>query len=88
MDPVTHIASGGLGGRALRDYFPGRSFTFYVIAAAMIPDIDNFVGIGNPELYLIHHRGITHSFLGGLVVACLLAGLFLLVENVVVAAAE
>jgi inner membrane protein len=76
MDPVTHIASGGLGGRALRDYFPGRSFTFYVIAAAMIPDIDNFVGIGNPELYLIHHRGITHSFLGGLVVACLLAGLF------------
>jgi len=75
MDPVTHFASGALGGRALRDKFPGRAIAFLTIAAALLPDIDNFIGIGNPELYLIHHRGITHSFFGGLLLAAGLAGL-------------
>jgi len=76
MDPLTHIASGGLGGRALKGRFPGKTISFFAIAAALIPDVDNFIGIGNPELYLIHHRGITHSFIGGLGLAALLAGLF------------
>jgi inner membrane protein len=76
MDPVTHLATGGLGGRALKERFPGRAVVLLTITAALIPDVDNFVGIGNPELYMIHHRGITHSFLGGLGIALLLAALF------------
>lgn len=75
MDPVTHIVSGALGGRALRDRFPTRLVYALCILAAWIPDIDNFVGLG-PEEYLLHHRGITHSVLGILVQALLLTGVF------------
>lgn len=75
MDPITHLTTGGLGGRVLRGFFPGRAITLLTVTAALIPDIDNFIGIGNPELYLIHHRGITHSLTGGLGIALALAGL-------------
>jgi inner membrane protein len=76
MDPVTHFTTGALGARALREVFTGRSIALLTITAALIPDIDNFIGLGNPELYLIHHRGITHSFLGGFTIAIALAGIF------------
>ena len=73
MDPVTHSAAGLLGGQAVRHWFGGRAILLFTLIAALIPDIDNFVGRGNPELYLIHHRGITHSLLGGLALALALA---------------
>lgn len=75
MDPVTHIVSGALGGRALRDRFPSRLVYALCILAAWIPDIDNFVGLG-PEDYLLHHRGLTHSVVGILTLALLLTGVF------------
>lgn len=76
MDPLTHLTSGGLGSRALRERFPGRTLPWIAVTAAVLPDIDNFVGFGNPERYMIYHRGITHSFAGGLLLAVLLAAAF------------
>lgn len=76
MDPVTHIASGAILGQAVRRrFFPeAKAFLPFCIAGAWLPDIDNLVGRGNPELYLLHHRGLTHSLVGGIGLALLLAG--------------
>lgn len=64
MDPVTHISSGLLGGR-LFQIQKEKSPLFIAVLGALLPDIDNFMGYSNPGFYLIHHRGITHSLLGG-----------------------
>ena len=76
MEPITHIASGALVGQSLRSRYPGRMILFFCILAAWIPDIDNLAGFVSPEFYLLFHRGITHSIVGGLGVAAILAGLF------------
>lgn len=75
MDPVTHIVSGALAGRLARDGMGTRAAYGLCVLAAWLPDIDNFVGLG-PEAYLRHHRGITHSLLGIVVQAVLLAAAF------------
>ncbi len=76
MDPFTHIAAGALGGQTIREKFRGRPILWFCVLSAWIPDIDNLIGLGDPEFYLLHHRGLTHSFLGGLVIAVFLAGIF------------
>jgi inner membrane protein len=77
MDPVTHIASGILGGQAVRNPLQqDRYLLFFCIIAAWLPDIDNFIGFLGPEFYLVYHRGLTHSFFGGFLLAAILAGLF------------
>ncbi|MBF0552238.1 MAG: metal-dependent hydrolase, partial [Deltaproteobacteria bacterium] len=79
MDPITHLTAGALLAQSLKRLFPERYFLFFLVLAAWIPDIDNVIGLGHPELFLIHHRGITHSLAGGLVIAVLLAGIFRLI---------
>jgi len=77
MDPVTHIASGILAGQAVRGTFPpGRWLLIFTALCAWIPDMDNFVTYLGPEAYMRHHRGLTHSVLGGAVMAALLAAAF------------
>lgn len=71
MDPVTHITAGALMARAFRGVFPGRLAAFFIILAAWIPDIDNFIGL-SPEEYLLYHRGVTHSVFGAAVQAVIL----------------
>ncbi len=62
MDPVTHVASGLLAGRAVRDRFPpGRWIIWFAVAAAWIPDIDNFVTYLGPDAYMRIHRGLSHG---------------------------
>ncbi|WP_027368791.1 metal-dependent hydrolase [Desulfocurvibacter africanus] len=74
MDPVTHLASGILAGQAVRDGFlPWKRIIPFCMLAAWIPDIDNLFSLLGPGPYLLYHRGITHSFVGGLAVALLLA---------------
>ena len=80
MDPVTHLVSGALAGRALRKQFPTRLVYGLCILAAWLPDIDNFVGLG-PEQYLLYHRGITHSVVGILFQALLITGVFRLFDK-------
>lgn len=74
MDPVTHIGSGLLGGSYLKDKNSDKSIYIISVIGALLPDIDNIIGLANnPQLYLIHHRGITHSFLGAILLSFILA---------------
>ena len=77
MDPVTHISAGALGAQIFRKPLRrDRYFLLFCMLAAWLPDIDNFVGLLGPELYLIHHRSLTHSFLGGIMLAAFFSGIF------------
>jgi len=76
MDPITHITTGVLGSRVVNKLFNRRFIIFFCIIAAWLPDIDNLVTFLGPELYLIHHRGVTHSFAGGLILSMLLVAVF------------
>lgn len=76
MDPVTHIASGVLGRGAFRGYYNERHIMLFCIIAALLPDIDNIAGFLGPELYLIHHRGATHSLAVGIFLAVILVFIF------------
>lgn len=50
--------------------------TLFCIIAALLPDIDNLAGFLGPELYLIHHRGATHSLAAGILLAVILVYIF------------
>lgn len=76
MDPVTHITAGALGGRLAEARRGKKQLFWFCVAAAWLPDVDNLAGFLGPEFYLLYHRGITHSFLGGLALALLLAATF------------
>lgn len=72
MDPVTHFCSGIVAKNFLTKK-RGITATLIFGLVSMSPDIDNFIGVsGNPFLYLLHHRGFTHSFLGGFILAYIL----------------
>jgi inner membrane protein len=73
VDPVTHLTTGALGGQAVAKQPPIRSLVIFTALAAAASDIDNLAGVLGPEAYLIHHRGITHSLFGGVILAFLLA---------------
>lgn len=69
MDNVTHAISGALIARATAPRpvpgvtIPlGRRVVLGAIAASL-PDIDFVAGWLSPVTYLLHHRGVTHSFL-------------------------
>ncbi len=77
MDPVTHLAAGALGGQALRKPLRrDRHLLVFCLLAAWLPDIDNFIGFLGLEFYLIHHRGLTHSIFGAILLAVLLVWIF------------
>ncbi|MHC1789409.1 metal-dependent hydrolase [Solidesulfovibrio sp.] len=74
MDPVTHVVAGVLLGQAARDRFPETKALVPLSAlAAWMPDVDNIVTFFGAEAYMRHHRGYTHSLLGGALMAWLLA---------------
>ena len=81
MDPITHIAAGALIGQSLRAKFPGKGIVWFAMAAAWIPDVDNAAGFFSPEFYLLYHRGITHSFVGGMAIALILAAVYRLFDR-------
>jgi len=67
MDPITHGLTGAVMAQAgLRQRW-GRQATLATVVGAMIPDIDVFWSRG--VLALETHRGITHSFVGAIVLA-------------------
>ena len=74
MDPVTHITAGVLLGQAAKDRFPGvRALVPLSALAAWMSDVDNIVTFFGAEAYMRHHRGYTHSLIGGALLAWLLA---------------
>ncbi|MCA1932556.1 MAG: metal-dependent hydrolase [Calditerrivibrio sp.] len=72
MDPITHFISGIVA----KNYLTKKEGIFTTIiygSVTMSPDIDNFVGtFGTPFTYILHHRGFTHSFIGGFLLAIIL----------------
>lgn len=82
MDPVTHGLAGGLLGRAglvrraVGEALERRGVAL-VAACALAPDLDAVVELSSdPLAFLRHHRGFTHSLLGGALLAMLLAVAF------------
>lgn len=73
MDPVTHITAGAIAGRAIESKFARRGIMVLCIVAAIMPDIDNFVALINPEMYMAYHRSLTHSLAGGLLLALIIS---------------
>jgi inner membrane protein len=89
VDPLTHVLSGAVLGRALAPHglatgrvidparVPGvAQWTGAVTTAALFPDIDFVLAAVDPLLYLHHHRGLTHSLVMLPLWALLLGGLF------------
>jgi inner membrane protein len=68
MDSLTHIALGAVIGEAFAGKSLGRKAMLIGAAAQSLPDIDFVLGFFNtPVDDLLAHRGITHSFLFGIV---------------------
>ncbi len=66
-----------MGALAARRWFPQSRFLVpFGVLCALLPDIDIFFGNGDPEFNLLHHRGISTSFLGGFILALLAAAFY------------
>jgi inner membrane protein len=77
MDPFTHLSSGIMGALAARKWLPSARFLVPLgMLCAWIPDADILFGNGDPEFSLLHHRGITTSFTGGLFLALAVTALY------------
>ncbi len=72
MEPSTHALSGAVMACALPQRFRRWWFPVWAAAAAASPDLD-VLFVHTPLQYIEYHRGITHSLLGGLALALLLA---------------
>jgi len=77
MEPVTHILTGAI---LARTGFNRRAAyaTAAMAIAAEFPDIDTVWSVAGPIPSFLHHRGITHTFLGIPFEAALLTGAFYL----------
>ncbi len=69
MDPVTHGLTGALLAEAGFAQRFGRQARFAMIGGAIAPDIDVLWSPAGSVVALETHRGITHSFVGGIGVA-------------------
>jgi len=69
LDTFTHALSGALLARATApkvedaQTLPLRRRLLIGFLAAMAPDLDFVIGYAGPIEYLLHHRGVTHSFI-------------------------
>ncbi len=76
MDTVTHALAGTLIAHAGFRQRMGRVATVALTVSAAAPDLDAVPRLGDTAYYLSHHRGITHSFIGGAILALFLAAIF------------
>lgn len=76
MDSITHVALGAVVGEAIAGKSLGKRALFLGAIAQSIPDIDFLAAFFlSPADNLLAHRGFTHSFLFGALVALTLAAL-------------
>src|SRR3990172_4517704 len=74
MDPITHGFSGILISRTGFYQRWGRAASITFVAGALIPDIDHFtLRLAGPVAYLKYHRGFTHSIIGIIPLALIIA---------------
>ncbi len=79
-DNLTHGLAGALLAQTGFQQRYGPAATVALVVGAELPDLDFLFALGGPILSFVHHRGMTHSLLGGtglaLLGALLLWGLF------------
>lgn len=73
MDPVTHILSGLAVAHVGFRQRIGRPAVLAVTAGALAPDLDSVMALWDQLAAIRYHRGLTHSLLGGVLLALLLA---------------
>ena len=76
METVTTALGGTLIAQAGFRQQMGRVATVALTVSATAPDLDGVLRLRDTAFYLSHHRGITHSFVGGAFLALLLAAIF------------
>lgn len=75
MDPITHLLTGPVLSKSGFHQKLGWPATIALCVSVSLPDIDVFLSLeGAPFSYLRYHRGFTHSFLGGVVLALMVSG--------------
>jgi inner membrane protein len=74
MDIVTHGITGVLVSRALPNGHKGSTMAAGLIGA-LAPDLDAIARLWDPMATITFHRTVTHSFLGGAVIALAVAAL-------------
>jgi inner membrane protein len=73
VDPLTHTLSGLAAAHAgLRQRY-GRPAVIALTAGALAPDLDSVMAFWDPFAAIKYHRGLTHSVLGGMLLALLVA---------------
>ncbi|MBI3016038.1 MAG: metal-dependent hydrolase [Candidatus Tectomicrobia bacterium] len=73
MDFITHTLSGIAVANAGFRQRIGRSALLAVTAGAIAPDLDSVMGLWDQFAAIKYHRGLTHSLLGGILLALLVA---------------
>src|SRR5215468_244719 len=64
-DNLTHGLAGALLAQTGFRQRYGPVATVALVVGAELPDLDFLFGLGGPVLSFVHHRGMTHSLLGG-----------------------
>jgi membrane-bound metal-dependent hydrolase YbcI (DUF457 family) len=64
-DNLTHGLAGALLAQTGLQQRYGPAVTVALVVGAELPDLDFLFALGGPVLSFVHHRGLTHSLLGG-----------------------
>src|SRR5262249_47382461 len=64
-DNLTHGLAGALLAQTGLQQRYGPAATLALIVGAELPGLDGLFALGGPVLNFVHHRGMTHSLLGG-----------------------
>jgi membrane-bound metal-dependent hydrolase YbcI (DUF457 family) len=70
-DNLTHGLAGALLAQTGFQQRYGPAATVALVVGAELPDLDFLFTLGGPVLSFVHHRGMTHSLLGGMGLALL-----------------
>ncbi len=81
LEPITHFLTGACLGRSGFNRKTALA-TATMTLAAEAPDLDIFGRFGGPAFGFGHHRGFTHSFLGGFLVSGLVVGFMYLLWKI------
>src|SRR5215467_10114415 len=64
-DNLTHGLAGALRAQTGFQQRYGPAATVALVVGAELPDLDFLFTLGGPVVSFVHHRGMTHSLLGG-----------------------
>jgi inner membrane protein len=80
LEPFTHAFTSIALSQTARNRLP-RFGTLMLVAGGVAPDIDSIGYFISPGAFFYMHRAVFHSLLGGLILACILAYIFVDVDK-------